>query len=294
VRKPFFICLFCLAVPFCFSQTQVTLDAALQDGVSWLRGRLPRNVRLAVLNIQSDGPELSDQVLRRLGAALVNDGHFVVVERDAAALAALRRESDYQLSGEVSDATSLSIGRQLGAEVVLSGAMGRSGPGYRLDLKAVHVETARIEAQWSAERIRPDPAWADLDRSSRTASLSFAGDGLSEREQQYFADALGRGLEGQGVPLELDPDPVSERPDRREYTFTVTVHRTPIPPAPPANTALLGGEIAVTLREGSRVLRRGGPYRVTETTPLLLARRGAEELRRDREFFAGINKSLTQ
>jgi hypothetical protein len=291
VKKFVLVGLFCLTVSLCFSQNQVTLDTALQNDVSYLRGRLSRNTRVAVLAVQSGGPELSDYVLRRLSAALVNDGYFTVVERNAAALEVLGRESDYQLSGYVSDETSLSVGKQLGAEIILSGELARSGAAYRLDLKAVHVETARIEAQWSQENIRPDPAWADLDRGSRTASLSFAGEALSEWDKQYFANALGRALEARMVPLILDLSP-EDGSASAAYTFTVTVHCRQLPAVPPANTALLEGEITVALLRGAQVLRRAGPYRVTEMTLPLLVRRAAEQMQKDRDFFTALNGTL--
>ncbi|MDR1899786.1 MAG: CsgG/HfaB family protein [Treponema sp.] len=288
MKKPALFLSFCLAASLCAAQNSVTLDAALQSGAAYLRGRLPQNARVSALNIRSGGPELSDYALRRLSAALVNDGWFTVVERDAEALTAVSREMTYQLSGEVSDETSLSVGKQLGAEYIVSGVMTRSGPSYRLDLKTLRVDSAQVQAQWSAENIRADPLWADLDNAPRAAALVFTGESLSDRDRQTLGDALGRALQTHTVLLELDAAP----PSPEGYVFTVNVHRQDLPPAPPSNTAMLRGEITVALSRNGRVLRRGGPYAVTELSLPLLLRRGAEQLQNDRAFFQALNQAV--
>jgi hypothetical protein len=154
MKKGAFFLLFCLPAALLFSQNAVSLDTALKNGVSYLRGRVPQHTRISVLTIESNSPELSGYVLKNLRAALVNDGYFTVIERDEAALSRLTQEMNYQLSGEVSDETSLFLGRQLGTEIILSGGINPLGQGYRLDIKALQVETAQIAAQWFAEHIR--------------------------------------------------------------------------------------------------------------------------------------------
>ncbi|MDR1216249.1 MAG: leucine-rich repeat protein [Treponema sp.] len=167
---------FCLPAVVSFSQNAVSLDTALKNGVSYLRDRLSHNTRISVLNIESENPKLSDYVLKNLSAALVNDGAFIVIERNAAALSRLEKEMDYQLSGRVGDEASLSIGKQLGVEIILSGAVNLSGASYRFDLKALNVETARIEAQWFVENIRPDSSWEAFVKPSGNAALAGLAD----------------------------------------------------------------------------------------------------------------------
>ncbi|MDR2785828.1 MAG: CsgG/HfaB family protein [Treponema sp.] len=283
MKKAGFLLFLCVLPVFCFAQAPVSLDKALQNGAAYLSGRLPRNTRLSVLAVESESPELSDYVLKNLGVVLVNDGYFTVIERDAAALSALSREMNYQLSGEVSDETSLSIGKQLGVEIILTGAIQPSGGTYRLDLKAVAVESAQIRAQWSAERIRPDASWGGLVKTSSTAALSFAGEVLSERDKQVFANALDQALKAQKIPLNIDLSTTAAA-----YTFTLSFYSEDAPPVPPANTALLKGELSLVLNRGSQALRRAGPYTVTELSLPLLVRRAAEELQKDRAFFMAL------
>jgi hypothetical protein len=119
----------------------------------------------------------------------------------------------------------------------------------------------------------------------------LAGDELSERDKQRFADILSRALETHRVPLELAL-PLQAGVSQTGYTLAVTFYSQRLPAAAPANTVLLSGEFTVFLIRGSRVLRRGGPYQVTDMTLPLLVRRGAEALQQDGAFFTAIKQDL--
>jgi hypothetical protein len=73
---------------------------------------------------------------------LVNTDKFAVIERSE--LPALQKEQMYQLSGEVRDETAVSIGHQLGVQVIITGAIMETGNSYSLRLKAINAETAQI------------------------------------------------------------------------------------------------------------------------------------------------------
>jgi len=150
-------------VPFP-AQAQATrsLDDAVREGAGHLQGCFPRGTRAAIVAVHGEDRDIGEFVLRKLGEVLVNAGWFVMVERNAAALAAIDREMDRHLNFYVSQETELFIGRQLGAEIIISGLMTRSGQNWRLEFSAVTVETAQWVAQWSAMNIRPDPAWDAL------------------------------------------------------------------------------------------------------------------------------------
>ena len=146
------------------AQAQATrsLDDAVRAGSRHLQERFPQGTRAAIVAVQSENREIGEFVRRKLGEALVNANWFIVVERDAAALAAIDQEMDRHLNLYVSQETELFIGRQLGAEIIISGWIARFGQNWRLDVSAVKVETAQRAAQWSAANIRSDPAWASL------------------------------------------------------------------------------------------------------------------------------------
>jgi hypothetical protein len=55
----------------------------------------------------------------------------------------------YQLSGDVSDESAQALGRQVGAEAIMSGSLTNLGAAYRFRIKVINVETAAIEAQFA-------------------------------------------------------------------------------------------------------------------------------------------------
>jgi TolB-like protein len=125
-----------------FPQTAVSLDAALKNSTSYLNGRIPPRTKVVVLNFTSDWAKLSDYVIEELIGYIVNEGTLTVVDRQN--LETIRKEMDFQLSGEVSDDTAQSIGKKLGAQTIISGAITAIGKTYRLRIRAISVETAQI------------------------------------------------------------------------------------------------------------------------------------------------------
>jgi TolB-like protein len=125
-----------------FSQNAVTIDTALNNSVSYLAGRIPSKTKVVVLNFTSKWPELSDYIIEELIGYIVNEGTLTVVDRNN--LETIRKEMDFQLSGEVSDETAQSIGKKLGAQTIISGAITAIGNTYRLRVRAISVETAQI------------------------------------------------------------------------------------------------------------------------------------------------------
>jgi hypothetical protein len=61
----------------------------------------------------------------------------------------------HQLSGEVSDETAVSVGRQLGTQIIITGSIMPLGDNYSLRLKITNVETAQIIGT-QMYSVRPD------------------------------------------------------------------------------------------------------------------------------------------
>jgi len=164
MKKAVFFCIIVLFIPvFAFSQAAYTIDAALNNSIFYLNGKIPPKSRVAVLNFASDWPKLSDYVNEELIGYIVNDNALTVVDR--ANLDKISQEMDFQLSGEVSDATALSIGKKLGAQVLISGAVSAVGNTYRLRIKAISVETAQILGMQNV----------DVAQDKRIVALTGAG-----------------------------------------------------------------------------------------------------------------------
>ena len=139
---------------------QVSLDAALRNSTSYLNGRITAKTKVVVLNFTSKWPDLSDYIIEELIGYIVNDGALTVVDRQN--LEVLRKEIDFQLSGEVSDDTAQSIGKKLGAQTVISGSITAIGSAYRLRIRAISVETAQILGMQNI----------DVAQDSRVAALT--------------------------------------------------------------------------------------------------------------------------
>jgi len=138
------ICVFCalLFIPMLAFSQAVTLDNALRNSTTYLNGRIKANTKVVVLNFTSDWPRLSDYIIDELIGYVVNDGTFTVVDRNN--LETIRKELNFQLSGEVSDETAQSIGKMLGAQTIINGNITAIGNAYRLRVRAISVESAQI------------------------------------------------------------------------------------------------------------------------------------------------------
>jgi TolB-like protein len=119
-----------------------SLNTAVYMGVEYLAGRIPSGANVAVLSVQSPTENLSNYIIDTAVMHLINADRFMVIERSE--LGVIQNELAYQLSGEVSDETAVSIGSQLGVQVIITGAIMETGDRYSLRLKALDVETARI------------------------------------------------------------------------------------------------------------------------------------------------------
>ncbi len=163
MRSRIFIGKWIYIIGFCFfvsctstSETPVTtgpdpLDAAIREISDYLNERLEPDIKLVFLNFQSDSPTLSEYIIEGLIENTVNDNLFTVVDRQNLAL--IQQEMHFQLSGEVSDESAQAIGKLLGAQTIVSGAVSQMGNSYRMRVRAINVETAEIQGQLSRDII---------------------------------------------------------------------------------------------------------------------------------------------
>jgi len=143
MKKVIVFFLFIAIFPFfVFSQDAVAIDTALKNSTSYLNGRMAAGAKVVVLNFSSSWPQLSEYIIEELVGYIVNEGTLTVVDRNNLEL--IRKEMDFQLSGEVSDETAQSIGQKLGAQNIISGSIVAIGSSYRLRIRAISVETAQI------------------------------------------------------------------------------------------------------------------------------------------------------
>jgi TolB-like protein len=120
----------------------LTIDESIRATAIYLSEQIPTGTKVAIVNI-SASQEISDYVISELTSQLVNNRKFIIVDRQSMAL--IEREMRFQLSGEVSDESAQAIGRRLGAQTIISGSLTPFGNSYRMQIKALEVETGRIQ-----------------------------------------------------------------------------------------------------------------------------------------------------
>jgi TolB-like protein len=118
------------------------LEGATNRACETLIYELPKRTTVAVLSVSSRDRNAAAFVMDEIEFQLVDSKEFVMVDRKT--LDSVRSEQDFQTSGEVSDASAVSIGNMLGANIVITGTISGSGDTQRLTIKALDVKTAKI------------------------------------------------------------------------------------------------------------------------------------------------------
>ncbi|MDR1219526.1 MAG: DUF4384 domain-containing protein [Treponema sp.] len=136
----------------------VSLDEALSDIAAYYTENLPANTKIALIDFESDARLLSDYILEELWIRFEDSASFTLVDRRNLDL--IRKELKYQHSGNVSEESAQSVGRQFGAQTLVYGKITRLGGEYRLVVHATDVE--RAVASIRSAQVRPDPRFAAI------------------------------------------------------------------------------------------------------------------------------------
>ena len=117
------------------------IEAALRRAASETLQDVPQRSNIAIVFITAPDRSTADFIAGELEFIWFNQGYVLTDRRQ---LDLLRQEQHFHLSGEVDDATAVSIGRFVGADVIVTGSVDGAGDLRRLRLRAVNTETARI------------------------------------------------------------------------------------------------------------------------------------------------------
>ncbi|MCL2762259.1 MAG: penicillin-binding protein activator LpoB [Treponema sp.] len=126
------------------SNNSSSVESAMSRIATTLIDRLPKTSIIAVLNISSSDQDMAAFAIDELEFQLVTSNLFKIVDRTT--LDSIRSERHFQMSGEVSDDTAVSIGNMLGANIVITGSITESGNTRRITIKALDVKTSQIVA----------------------------------------------------------------------------------------------------------------------------------------------------
>jgi TolB-like protein len=151
------------------SQT-VTLDEAIQEAAQNIENTVQAGQKIAVLNFTSPTEQFSAYVIDELSIQLANGRKVVVVDRRELDL--IRQEERFQLSGEVSDESALSIGKKLGAQFIVSGSLNAMGNAYRFRVRVLNVENAVVEVGSTADLSTGETKVAFMLSDTRPVAVS--------------------------------------------------------------------------------------------------------------------------
>jgi hypothetical protein len=150
----------------------VSLDLALSGIAAYYIENLPPKTSIALINFNSEARLLSNYILEELWIHFENSRSFTLANRNNLEL--FRKESQYQLSDEMSSESVLSIGKQLGVQTLIYGKITRLGEEYRLVVYATDVEGAVSRIR--SAQVLPDLRFKALlkNPSGRTPETGMA------------------------------------------------------------------------------------------------------------------------
>lgn len=118
-----------------------SLESTVTKMVRSIEPKLSRNSRIAIINISSAQKDTSEIIADRIEYVLINDNFYVV---DRYQLDLIREEQRLQMSGDVDDNTAVSIGKFVGASIIITGSVVRTEDTIRLRLRALNTETGQV------------------------------------------------------------------------------------------------------------------------------------------------------
>jgi len=168
LAKKYLLIFALLAFTFKLSaQNAITLDNAIQTSANQIMGQilirdtlavqdinatLNNITTIAILDFEAPSVGVSDYIVSEFTAYLLTNPRFSVVDRDN--LDRARTELNFNMTGEVSDRTAQRIGQFVGAQVVLFGSIKQIKNMYRMQVRAINVETGIVRAQVNTNNIR--------------------------------------------------------------------------------------------------------------------------------------------
>jgi hypothetical protein len=169
-----------------FGQGNDKLDSVIRNLSDYLNTRIPKGNKVVFLNVNSDWPDFSEYILSSLVENAVNDEVFSVVERRQ--LDDLRSELKFQLSGEVSDKSAQEIGQMIGAEIIVSGMVTEVGNEYRIQVRAISVQTAAVMGLASRNVSKKGPIVTALTTAVTDAVAREARKEVNTQKRQASAN----------------------------------------------------------------------------------------------------------
>jgi hypothetical protein len=117
------------------------IEGAIYRAAEKFVAELPDSAVVSVLSVASE--DNASYIIEELEYRLEDLGaDFTIVDRRG--LDQIRREQNFQMSGDVNDESAVGIGKMLGATIVITGSTSDRGQEKLLTLRALDVRTSRI------------------------------------------------------------------------------------------------------------------------------------------------------
>jgi hypothetical protein len=123
------------------SSATPSIEGALTKAAEQTVKNVTQRSKIAIVYITAQDRSTTDYIAGELEFIWVNEG-FTLIDRSQ--LDRLRREQDFQMSGEIDDETAVSIGKFAGADIIVTGKIDGEGSLRRLRLRALDTQTAQV------------------------------------------------------------------------------------------------------------------------------------------------------
>jgi len=136
----------------------ISLNDAIEKSAVELTNKLQKGNRIAIIAFSSEHENLSNYIMDELTGAFV-EGKIETADRRN--LAYVFKELNFQMSGNISDETAVSIGKFLGVKYVVTGQFLKTDKSYRYRLSGINVETA-VQETSSRYNVKNDKSLQQL------------------------------------------------------------------------------------------------------------------------------------
>lgn len=175
-------------ISFLVFAQNVSLEQVTQSSAKVIETSLPQGAKVAILNFTSKSQEFSDYILDELATFISASKKIQVIERQHTDV--IRKELNIQMSGNVSDEQVKRVGKQLGAQYVVTGSIVDVGNAYRFRVSAINVETSVREGSSSINIDINDPQVVFFLTGKRPTQPV---DELKEKQDKYKLGSRGPG-----------------------------------------------------------------------------------------------------
>ena len=128
-------------LPVTIPQNEGDIVSAVNLAIMEIMKTLDKKSIIAVVNVASTDAEITDFIVSETEHLLIKNSYQIVVKNE---LSRVRAEKAISLNGDLDDSIVVEIGKLVGADVVLTGAITGRGSIRRLRIRAIDTKTSQV------------------------------------------------------------------------------------------------------------------------------------------------------